>query len=341
MRKVLPAILVAVTMAFTLLLTSCTDKDPSSDQPNTSTASGETYVLRLAHPNPPTALSALPSELFGKTVEARSGGRIKFEYYPNGTLGNADELLQQIKTGALESEGFTPTMYLTSLIPYLAAMDLPFAFDGPIQILSGGTAMDTIESDVEQFGLKILGWSAFGCRDMAATKEIKSSEDIKGLKVRVPPSEIYTKTWEAWGAKPVSMPMGDVLTSLQTGTIDAVGFDVDTLLKQFADVAKNVTISGEVYTVAPLVVNKSWFDGLPSDLQELLVETAQVVGDWGALNFERERAAIIQQMIDQGITVNFWSESDIAKLKELAQPVYEYARSQFSAEFVDALLSGN
>lgn len=340
MRKVLPTILVAVTMAFALLLTSCTDETPSGDQSNTTTASGETYVLRLAHPNPPTALSALPSELFGKIVEARSGGRIKLEYYPNGTLGNADELLQQMKTGAIESEGFTPTMYLTSLIPYLAAMDLPFAFDGPIQILSGGPAMDTIESDVEQFGLKILGWSAFGCRDMAATKEIKSYEDIKGLKVRVPPSEIYTKTWEAWGAKPVSMPMGDVLTSLQTGTIDGVGFDVDTLLKQFSDVAKNVTISGEVYTVAPLIVNKSWFDGLPSDLQELMVETAQVVGDWGALNFERERAAIIQQMVDQGMTVNFLSESDIAKLKELAQPVYEYARSQFSAEFIDALLGG-
>lgn len=339
MSKRLAASLVAITIALVMLVTGCTDTETSSTQTSAaSTPSNPEFVLRIAHPNPPTVLSALPSEMFGKIVEARSDGRIKFEYYPNGTLGNGEEILQQMKTGAIESEGFTPTMYLTSAIPYVAALDLPFVFSGPTQILSGNKAMEMIEKDVESLGLKILGWSDNGCRDIATTKEVKSYADISGIKYRVPPSEIYTITWESWGAKPVTVPMGDVLTSLQTGVIDGVGFDIDTILQQFSEVTKYVTITGDVYTVAPFIVNKTWFDSLPEDLQQLMIETAQVAGDWGALNFERSRATTIQTLTDQGVTVNFLSQADIAKLRELAEPVYEYARTEYSPEFVDALL---
>ena len=307
---------------------------------NEASAASSPIVLRLGHPNPAVALNSQPSELFGKIVEARSNGRIKFEYFPNGTLGNADETVQQVRSGAIESQGYTPTSYLSTMLPYVAAMDLPFLWNGPVDILSHGKAMAMIETDIQRHGIKIIGWSDTGSRQMACTRRaIKTAEDLQGVKWRVPPSEIYTRTWQAWGAKPVVIPMGEVLTSLQTKMIDGVGFDTDTLLKQgFTDVAKYVTISGEVYTVSPLIVNKKWFDSLPKDIQDIMIQTAQIVGDWGALNFERIKSENIQKMKTLGLTVNFLPEEGVNKLKELAKPVYEYARTKYSKEFIDLLL---
>ena len=197
-----------------------------------------------------------------------------------------------------------------------------------------------VEKDILNHGITIIGWTDTGSRQMAcARKAVKTAEDYRGLKWRCPPSEIYTRSWERWGAKPIIIPMGEVLTSLQTGTIDGVSFDTDTLLKQgFTDVAKYVTITGEVYTVSPFIVNKKWFDKLPRDLQDIMVQTAQVVGDWGALNFERVKMKNIQEMKEVGIIVNYLPQIEIEKLKEQAKPVYEYARSKYDKDFINCLL---
>ncbi|MFH1651861.1 MAG: TRAP transporter substrate-binding protein [Chloroflexota bacterium] len=296
--------------------------------------------MRLAHAMTPEAATSRASELFGNIVEARSGGRIKFEYFPGAQLGKSPELVEMARTGAIEVSP-NALLYLSSMIPDVGALDLPFLWDSSLDawLAYHGPAIAYIENKMEAAGMKSIGWTCYGPRDDATTRPVTKVEDYKGLKIRVAPSPVYIKTWESWGAKPISVPMGEVFTALEAGTVDGVSFDAETLLTQkFYEVAPNILLSGWVYTFTVYGTNKAWFDSLPKDLQDIVLESNEVVGDWLSMTIERARVTSAKKMEELGATVTVLPPGEKAKLKAMVKPVYDFAKTEYSPEFVNLLL---
>lgn len=287
------------------------------------------------------ALTAVAAKSLGEMIQARSNGRIKFEFFPGAQLGKSNELVEMVKTGALQGV-ITSTQYYSKMIPYVGALDLPFLFKDALDawVAYHGPAFEMISKDLEKHGFKVIGWTNYGPRDMiCSARSITKAEDLVGLKWRVPPSPIYTKFWEAWGAKPTPMPMGELFTALEAGAVDGVSFDADTIYKQkFYEVAKHFTLTGHIFTFSPYTVNKAWYDSLPKDLQEMIVESTEIVGDWESMKIYRGRLAAAQKMADEGTTVNSMPAEEIAKLRAKLKPVYDFARSEYSPEFVNLVL---
>ncbi len=206
-------------------------------------------------------------------IESESGGRIRVKMFMGGSLGGEKALVRRTAQGSVQCFGGS-TAALGSLVPELNVIEAPFLFESEQQAdrALDGQAKDIVAQSVEARGFRFGLWAENGFRSWY-TKErpIRTPEDMRGLRMRSQEALVHLETYRAVGASPVPIDVTNVLTSLQTGVVD--GFD-NTPLFAFAaswyQAARHMTLSQHSYQPGIVVYSKSWYDGLPADLQQVL-----------------------------------------------------------------------
>ncbi len=125
-------------------------------------------------------------------------------------------------------------------------------------------------------GMELIAIWAHGPINIVSHKAIRKIGDFQGQKIRVPgAAPLQIKPFEALGAQPVSMPLGEVLSAMQTHTIDGMiaGATVFTAFKYY-DVAKGMTALPGSFLVVPLMANKAWLKSLGPELEKAVREEA-------------------------------------------------------------------
>ncbi|MEH0296102.1 TRAP transporter substrate-binding protein [Agrobacterium sp. CCNWLW71] len=210
---------------------------------------------------------------FAKAVEDGTKGEIKIQLYNGGELGAGPaEQYSRAVDGVAEFSTSLPG-YTASTFPLTLVTEIP----GVIEEKSG---TEVIWKNIELFQpeykrVKLVGlWSSAENIIYSAKKPIRSVDDMKGLKIRVPSRNSGTLV-EAWGGTAVSMPVSEVYNALQTGVIDAAMID-GTATKSFrlGEVASYITV-GMKTTNSPffIVMNRDAWESL-SDEQKGVVEAA-------------------------------------------------------------------
>ena len=239
-------------------------------------AKDETYVMRLGY-----ATKFDPQDFannhFAERLKKLVGDRIQVQLYPAGQLGSGEIMLQQIEQGNLH--GTTcPTAFLggrydliTMLdLPYLIERDLEPAIDylnGPIgQKLTAGLAKHNM--------INVLFYPQ-GERLLLTTFKVDSIDKFKGKKIRVMPAKVQIDTYNAWGASGIPMNVPELYTALQQGTVDGLDSPPQFLFAmKYYEVAKFLLMGPRIPLPIMFIVNKKWFDSLPSDLQKAIFEAA-------------------------------------------------------------------
>lgn len=158
----------------------------------------------------------------GEVLAKSSGGQLTVKVFNKGALGTEKETLDQVKLGALAMTRVHGAA-LAGMCPKLTVATLPFVFrsvahqrrvfDGPV----GEELLGACEAQ----GLVGLALYDAGARSLYAKRAIKTVVDAKGLKVRVPQTDVWIAAMAAIGANATPMPIGEVYTGLKTGLIDA------------------------------------------------------------------------------------------------------------------------
>ena len=135
-------------------------------------------------------------------------------------------------------------------------------------------------------------------------KEIKTPEDLKGMKIRIPNGEVPMETFKAFGADPVAMNWSEVFTALQQGTIDGqenayFNFDSNSL----SDVQKYITECGWSYDLFAFMANQTAWDKFSEPTQKLLMEKAAEAAQYGREYQESLELEQKQKFIDAGVTI--------------------------------------
>lgn len=234
-------------------------------------------TLKFAHPVPETDLQQNLALEFKRIVEERTGGEIKVQIFPNGQLGNDQQMIDGTRSGIIDVTLVGLNNY-TGLVPDAGAFELPFIFptrEIAYKVLDGAPGA-TVAAEMEANGLKLLGYGENGYRNMTNNRgPIRVPDDLKGLRMRVKNSKALNDMFNLLGANPQQLPVAELYTALETGVVDAQDHPIGiTWSFKFNEVQKFLSLTQHAYSALGMTMNKARFDGLTSDQQAAITEAA-------------------------------------------------------------------
>ena len=303
----------ALAMLFVLMLAvgcSSSNTAGSENEGNSNdsdSGSSEPVVLKLGHVLPGTEIHAQAAEKFKEEVEKATDGQLKIEIYGDGTLGKDKDLLEGLKVG-------TADLWLGGAGVLSGASDtakiftVPFLFDSQEHfesVYNGEVGQEISDSILEESGYKVLSYWTRGARWLTVNKEVNTPEDLAGLKVRVPDSPVFVKSFEQLGAAPTPMDFGEVFTSLQQGVIDGQENPLSLIYNsKFNEVVDYLIKTEHVREPITLVIGESAYNKLTPELQEKLFAAANGEGkSYTAEEVQKGDSEFLQKLQDAGMTL--------------------------------------
>jgi TRAP-type mannitol/chloroaromatic compound transport system substrate-binding protein len=320
---------VVIMVLLSLILASCGGKDVDPATAGTVDMQ-KTYKWKLVTTWPKNypGLGTAP-ENFAKKVEAMSGGRIQIKVFGAGQLVPAFEVFDAVSQGTAEV-GHGAAYYWTGKSKATGFFtSVPFGLNA--QEMNGwlhyGGGLELWRELYSPFNLIPFAGGSTGVQ-MAGwfNREINSMEDIKGLKMRIPGlgGDVITRA----GGVSVTIPGGELYTSMQTGVIDATEWvgPYNDLAFGFHQVAKYYYYPGwhEPGSILELIVNKNAYTSLPADLQAIVEGAARAVNqDMLDEYTARNNSALVELVETHGVDVRKLPDDVIAELRRLSAEVLD------------------
>ncbi|MDI5935001.1 TRAP transporter substrate-binding protein [Halomonas kalidii] len=295
-------------------------------------------VLKLAHAAPDSDTQQVAAEKFAELVAERTNGEVTIKVFGNGVLGGDQQMISGVRSGTIDIE-MSGNPNFAGLEPALGAFDLPYIFadrEQAYRVLDGEVgqrALDLLEDD----GLKGLAFWEVGFRAMTNSKRpIKTPDDVQGLVMRTNSNKSLIEAFSLLGANPVPMPIGELYTALETGTVDAQDHPIGIVWSAgFHEVQDYLSLTNQAYTSLIMVMNEGKFDSLSPEYQQALVESAREAGAYQReLNLENEQQ-IIATLRENGMQVE--EEVDTAAFQEVIRPTWDSYIAENGSEWIDAI----
>lgn len=217
-------------------------------------------------------------KLFAASIEKESGGRIKVEIYPTSQLGSSFRMIEQTQLNAIQGV-VGPPEFLSGVDTRFQLLSAPGLFkdlahaNRVLQDPIFNTAFLGLGADkgIKGLGLFISGPTAFVVR-----KPVAKVADLQGLKIRVLAAPLQLEQVRAMKMSPVPMALGEVMPALQQGTLDGVMSCIPVFVAlKFSDAAKHLVETDHGLIVSLAAISKTWFDGLPKDLQDVVIRAGK------------------------------------------------------------------
>ena len=239
-------------------------------------------------------------ERMGEELSKATGGKDSIKVFANGALGSEKDAVEQVKIGALDMTRVNTSAF-HGIVPESMIPAFPFLFrdlDHFRKTMYGPQGAKILAA-FDKSGFVALALYESGARSIYAKKPIHSVADVKGLKLRVQPSDLWVSLAGAMGASPTPMPFAEVYTGLKTGLIDAAENNIPSYDETKHYEAAPV-FSETMHAMPPevLVFSKKVWDTLPKEEQAAIRKAAQdsvpyYVKLWEAKEKEA-RAAVIK-----------------------------------------------
>jgi TRAP-type C4-dicarboxylate transport system substrate-binding protein len=253
-----------------------------------------------------------------KEIKERTDGRVQIKYYGGGVMGNDNKVLGKIRIGALQGGAFTPAA-LADIYPDLNVYGMPLVFDSEEEAAYVRERLDgKLQQGLEAAGFVNFGFAAGGFAIVMSNTPIKGLDDLKGKRVWVPEGDsISYASMEALSLAPVTLPLTDVLTGLQTGLIDIVAMSpIGALVLQWHTKIKYITEIPLVYTVGFMAIDKRAFGKLSEADQQVVRDVMQeTYENFDLANLEDNHEAR-DALLNTGIDSVPFDAEEVARLRE-------------------------
>jgi TRAP-type C4-dicarboxylate transport system substrate-binding protein len=237
----------------------------------------------------------------------RKGGKGRID--AKGVFGSPageNDIVRRCIDGSVQSCGVTVGA-LATVVKDLSVLELPFLFldfDEADSILEG-PALPLVKKILARHGLVFYSWAENGWRSFGTkTKPILVPKDLKGLKMRAQENPISVELHRALKAVPVPLNTPDVAAALQEGRVD--GFDQSPIYMTAASWEKQIkyfTLTRHMYQPCIVAFNKKFFDGLPKDLQRMILASSADVASYGRREIRKVYEPILKNLEEQKIQV--------------------------------------
>jgi tripartite ATP-independent transporter DctP family solute receptor len=222
---------------------------------------------------------------------------------------------------------------------------LPFLFnnhEAAYKALDGELGQELLK-ELEKNDLKGLVFAENGFRNMSNnTGAIEKPEDLQGLKFRTLENPVHTDTFKSFGANASPFAFGELYTALQQKTYDAMEAPISLYYtNKFYEVQDYLTMTGHVYAATILLMNNDFYNGLPKDLQELVVKASEEYRTEQRELAQKQDVEFLEKLKETGMKVNELTDEQREQFREAAKSVYDQYVPEIGEELVNKALDAN
>lgn len=283
----------------------CAAKNGTAQKDQGTADTKEKIVWKFGHLSNEDHIWHKTALKFAELVKEKTNGQIEVKVYPNEQLGNEVDNLNMIKAGtaALTISGES----MQNWAPKAALMAVPYAFtdtEHMRKVIDSELGEEISEQIVDKVGVMPIYYHVRAPRNLTSNKPIRTPEDAKGLKMRVPNVPLFVDAWKAVGANPQVMAFSEVFTALQQGVIDAQENPYDLIYSAgFYEVQKYVNETEHVNGWVYVVLGKKQFDSLSKDLQDAVLAAAKETQTYADELFNKEIADYKNKVQEKGMKI--------------------------------------
>ena len=278
------------------------------------------------------------SAVFCAEIEKNTSNRYKCQEFPNGSLGGEREMIEAVQLGTLDLV-VTSSGPLGNFVPEVKIFDIPFLFrdyDHARKVLDGKIGQDILKK-FEAKGLVGLVWGENGFRHMTNSKRpIKTPDDAAGLKMRTMENKVHMEGYKAFGILPTPMSFTELFTALQQGTVDGQENPIPVILAaKFSQVQKYLSLTGHVYSPAPIIMNPGVFGKLSADDKKVFLAAAKSGAAAMRKRVNDDEARGLDILRKEGVEVT--EKVDGAAFRKAIAPAYAGYAKEFGADNIRAI----
>jgi TRAP-type C4-dicarboxylate transport system substrate-binding protein len=275
-----------------------------------------------------------------KEIKKRTQGRVKFKFYPGGVMGNDENVLRKIRIGQLHG-GAVTLGAVSQSTPEVTLYGLPYLFsslDDAAEIRK--TTDPMLSEEIEKNGFVNFGFAQGGFTYLMSREPIRSLEDLRQRKSWIPEkSEVGLSVYRYVGVAPISLPLSDVLTGLQTGLIDTITTSpIGALALQWHTHIGYVTDQPLNYLAAMMIIDEKVFKKLSETDQAIVRDVMGKAYKKIDQQNKVDNIAAREALINQGVKFIKLSEKEKIEWEKIDDSVindmmkkYKYNKALYEA----------
>lgn len=284
-------------------------------------------------PHPYNDMAAFIAE----EVEKRSSGSIAVKIFDAGQLGQDDAVIGELGLGTIDLM-VSSSSNAVKAIPEYQVFSMPYVFTGFDDLMTRIGPNSGAETYFKQayadrsVNMQLLALGGSGTRNLSnANGPVNSLSDIKGFKMRTPPSPMISKTWAELGTLPVSVAWGELYAAVQTGVAEALESSIPGYTgSKLYEVAPFLALTGHTLQVNHISMSDRSWGKLSAEQQSMMIAIAQeasVLGVEMAKKYESELVETLQS--EHGVTV---TTPDVEEFKTALEPVQAALAQELNLE---------
>ena len=286
-------------------------------------ASAQDVKIRFAHSLSTTEPAHQAAEFFAKNVATRTGGKVQITVFPAEQLGPGKDVNEMIRQGA-NVMNITDPGYLSDFVPDVGVLNGPYLIKTPqdYEKLLASNWFKGIDQKLEAAGFKlIMANGFFGQRELISDKPVRKPEDMAGMTVRVPPNTMWIETFKAMGARPATVQWSEVYNALQQNVVQAAEAPLGSLWgSKLQETRKVISMTGHFTAFVMWPINATFFNKLPKDVQQVLLEEGKKAGDEMTRLTLASQADYMAKLKAAGVT--FVTDVDVPAFQKATASVY-------------------
>ncbi|MFZ4451652.1 C4-dicarboxylate TRAP transporter substrate-binding protein [Salibacterium aidingense] len=305
------------------VLAGCQGNASENKENATNSESNESeYTVRVGITQNEENAEFTGIEQFKEGVEERTEGAITVETYHSDQLASIPDLIEQASTGTNVGT-ITDAGQMGDLKNEFYILQSPYMFKNYEEI-DKFLASDLYQEWVEEFtesGLRLLSFNwKLGERNLATNKKIQTPDDLDGVVIRTNDSQIVNATISAMGGSPSGMPWTEAYPGLEQGVIDGVeAHNLAIYESSIHEVVDYIAKTNHFQLVSGMVVSDDWFNELPEEYQDIVVEEAQKAGETASEIAAEKSKEYEQAMKDAGVE---FTEVEREQFEQRARDAY-------------------
>jgi len=258
--------------------------------------------LPVAHP-----MNARANEAVAK-IKEETKGRVDIQIFPNNQLGSDTDMLNQVRSGGVEFFTLSP-LILSTLVANASLSGIGFAFpnyDAVWQAMDGELGA-YVRGQISKANLVVMDkiWDN-GFRQITSSKgPVNSPDDLKGFKIRVPVSPLWTSMFTAFQSAPASINFAEVYTALQTKVVDGQENPLAIIATaKLFEVQKYLSLTNHMWDGFWFLANRRAWERLPEDLRAIVAKNINAAALLERADVAKLNAGLQGELVSKGMVVN-------------------------------------